>query len=397
MHESKIFVPSKFVILTALLFLFKLLLSWAKTTLNIIIMMQSILSSILQWINSFYKTSKVPKVVAKSVKSDAERSIPELIESRGFVSQTHLVVTPDGYELTLFRIVNPRSKSPKPVLMMHGFAGNCGNYITAADDGYLRDDDDLNATELDNTQGFLLAKRGYDVWLGSMRGSRYGMAHKTLSVDDTQFWQWTLDDIIEYDLVSQIEYILGVNGHNKMGYIGVSLGCTIMFGLLATKPKYNEIIRPFIALSPCYRLYHMRSPLKPLFRLTQLVWNVYPWYKPAFSHQTELKFQRLAKSKNLMTYYASVAGWWSGTLLGGSNWDQWDLSRINVYASHAAVLNFSMKQMMHSMQYTLRDKPFSKYDYGPQQNLALYGSVSPVTFLFATHDFGNRKRHQSMI
>ena len=52
----------------------------------------------------------------------------QLIETRGYACEEHLVVTQDGYFLVLFRIVKKQqgtstaSKKPKPaVLCMHGF------------------------------------------------------------------------------------------------------------------------------------------------------------------------------------------------------------------------------------------------------------------------------------
>lgn len=59
----------------------------------------------------------------------------------------------------------------------------------------------------------------------------------------------------------------------QLGYVGISLGTTIMFGLLASKPAFNDIIRPFIALAPCYRLYNMKSPYKYVSRLLNMIWR----------------------------------------------------------------------------------------------------------------------------
>lgn len=335
-------------------------------------MFKSILSSFLQWFNLFIR-SFLSSVHHQ--KSDGERNIPEIIRSRGFNCEKHVVTTGDGYQLTVFRVINPR-KCLKPILLMHGFGGNCSQFITVADDGYLRNDDKQNATELDNTPAFLLAKRGYDVWVGNLRGTRYGMKHKTLSPDDWRFWDYTLDDLVEQDLKMAIDYILNHTGYRNLGYIGVSLGTTLMFGLLSTHKKYNDIIRPFISLAPCYRLYHTRSVLRyPLQALTTF-WHFFPFYKPLVSSRVELFIQRVASRPRIMSKYAAIVFHSFGTLLGGANWSQWDTNRLPVYASHVATASFSMKQVMHSMQYTLRDEPFSKFDHGPAKNMQVYGTVS---------------------
>src|SRR5688572_3667725 len=60
-----------------------------------------------------------------SAKNDPDcfHHTPQLIESRGFVSETHHVTTADGYILTLFRIVNPdvnETERKRPIILQHG-------------------------------------------------------------------------------------------------------------------------------------------------------------------------------------------------------------------------------------------------------------------------------------
>ncbi len=47
-----------------------------------------------------------------------------------------------------------------------------------------------------------------------------------------------------------------------MGYIGHSQGTIMMFGLLSSRLKYNQIIKPFIALSPVSFLGNATTPLR---------------------------------------------------------------------------------------------------------------------------------------
>lgn len=218
--------------------------------------------------------------------ADATRTIEEIIISRGFKVEVHEVTTKDGYILTLHRIVNPALKTTGyPVLCMHGFGGAAENFITAADDGYLDDQDleflqeklactdgDLSSNkmrykEYDNNLGFCLAKKGYDVWLGNLRATKHSRKHRTLSLSSESYWDFSLDEQVAYDLPSFIEKVLKVNGSKTLGYIGISMGTTIMFGLLSSQPRFNEIVKPFIAMAPCYRLFNMRSPYKYCLKL----------------------------------------------------------------------------------------------------------------------------------
>lgn len=56
--------------------------------------------------------------------------------------------------------------------------------------------------------------------------------------------------MIANDLPATIDYVLSVTKTQTVAYVGHSQGTTIMFGLLATHPKYNDVIKPFIALAP---------------------------------------------------------------------------------------------------------------------------------------------------
>lgn len=52
---------------------------------------------------------------------DENRGVPALIESRGFVCETHYITTRDNYVLEVHRIVNPMIKTPgRPVILQHG-------------------------------------------------------------------------------------------------------------------------------------------------------------------------------------------------------------------------------------------------------------------------------------
>lgn len=55
----------------------------------------------------------------------------------------------------------------------------------------------------------------YDVWLLNWRGNRYSNRHRKLSPDDPEYWNFTLDDFVEYDLPAFINFILQKTGKRE--------------------------------------------------------------------------------------------------------------------------------------------------------------------------------------
>lgn len=232
------------------------------------------IKTVIQWFSA---------VIFPAIPADATGSIEEIIESRGFAAEVHEVITKDGYILTLHRVVNPKLDKPGyPVLLMHGTNGSAEHFLIASEDGYLdenaikrasssemdQNSNELLCKEYDNNIGFCLAKKGYDVWLANQRSARHSRKHANLDINDDNYWDFCLDDQVAYDLPAFIGKVLKVSGSKTLGYLGLSIGNTIMFGLLASQPGYNEVVKPFIALAPCYRMCNMRSPLKYVCRLS---------------------------------------------------------------------------------------------------------------------------------
>merc|ERR1711971_288173 len=109
-------------------------------------------------------------------------STDTMITLAGYESETHKVVTPDGYILTLYRIVG----SGPVVFMQHGLEDSSAAWVLAGPDH--------------GAPAFRLAAEGYDVWLGNYRGNHDSREHQSLDADrDNEFgsshgtrWQSTI-------------------------------------------------------------------------------------------------------------------------------------------------------------------------------------------------------------
>ncbi|RZC37471.1 Abhydrolase 1 domain containing protein [Asbolus verrucosus] len=99
---------------------------------------------------------------------------------------------------------------------------------------------------------FLLADRGYDVWIGNARGTSYSKKHVRYDPERNpeKFWDFSWHEIGHYDLYSMINYIMNVTQQSQMFYIGHSQGCTCYFALMSTRPEMNKHVNLMVALAP---------------------------------------------------------------------------------------------------------------------------------------------------
>ncbi|KAI1282160.1 Lipase member M [Halotydeus destructor] len=263
-----------------------------------------------------------------TIDPDEDRNVPQIIESRGFIAESHYVTTEDGYILTVHRIVNPdfRGQELKPVLMQHGLLASSVDFIINSPDGYLNDIE----TTPSNNLGFVLAKRGFDVWLGNSRGNIYSANHTSIPVNKKRFWQFTFDEMIKYDLPSTIDYVRNHTQSETIAYVGHSQGTVIMFGLLSTQPKYNDIIKPYIALAPVTTCSHIKSPIKYLAYDTLMVdyfkWRGGPFLPPQ-------KWIKDVSDKFCPFKYGGICADVM-FLLGGFDGKQMNVTRSPVYIAH---------------------------------------------------------------
>jgi len=186
---------------------------------------------------------------------------PVMIEMEGYPAETHTVITDDCYILEMHRIPNGKSGKNKaslpPVLLLHGILGSSADWVMASAEKSL---------------GFIMADAGYDVWLGNMRGNTYSRQHCQLSPDEDEFWQFSFDQVGEYDIPAMIDTIRSETGAEKIFYTGFSMGTTTFLAMANTRPEYQEYIHLASLLAPVAYVDNMISPLKYIAPFTDQVW-----------------------------------------------------------------------------------------------------------------------------
>lgn len=302
---------------------------------------------------------------------DLGRGAPEMIKSRGFKVQRHFVITLDGYVLQHHRIVNPIKKSRRnkpPVILAHGLMSSSNLWVMGNPGGCIND----SLIPVTSNLGFALAQRGFDVWLMNVRGNYYTTRHIRLNPHKPKFWDFSFDEFIKYDLPSTIDYVIAKTKSKTVQYVGHSQGTLIMFGLLSTQPKYNALVKPYIALSPAAFFSHETSVLRPLV----IAFREYALYKTGPGFRDSFFRTYLSKLCTNGLGVACAAAWWA--ILGGTSSGQLNTSRIHVYSGVDSI-ETSNKNMAHygNLQYSNK---FEMFDYGPAGNMVKYGQFSPPIY-----------------
>ncbi|CAN1823052.1 Triacylglycerol lipase 2 [Linum perenne] len=136
----------------------------------------------------------------------------------GYKCQEIDVTTEDGFILNMQRITAGRSDANRkqPVLIQHGVLVDGMTWL-------------LNSPQ--QNLPLILADQGFDVWIANTRGTRFSRRHTSLHPNQQEFWNWSWDELVVYDLPAVADHVFKQTGQ-KMHYVGHSLvitSCLPMF------------------------------------------------------------------------------------------------------------------------------------------------------------------------
>ncbi|KAN0034469.1 hypothetical protein ACTFIV_000982 [Dictyostelium citrinum] len=180
-------------------------------------------------------------------------NISQFIQKHGYPVENHFATTKDGYILSLQRIKNGKKinnkknlKKIKPaVLLQHGLE-DIGTSWVIQENSY-------------QSLGFILADEGYDVWISNVRGTIYSNKHLNYTIDDVEYWNFSFDEMGQFDLPCIVDYVINVTGNSKVNYIGHSQGTTMGFIGFIEGNELTKKINTFFALAPVTRVTHCKS------------------------------------------------------------------------------------------------------------------------------------------
>ena len=103
-----------------------------------------------------------------SLDPDAYSTYSQIVNRYGFNYSADQVTTVDGYQLTVMHITSKTMANGAPaVFLQHGLFSSAEWWI-------------MNA---ENSPAFILARAGFDVWLGNNRGSAYSRKNDHINPD----------------------------------------------------------------------------------------------------------------------------------------------------------------------------------------------------------------------
>ena len=304
------------------------------------------------------------------------------IRSRGYGYELHSVHSEGGFVLALHRIVNYKfQRTRSAVLMLHGLLGSSNEFISNDLSGRIDDPPDFIGPNL----GFELAKRGHDVWLSDQRASPPSNNNTLFSPSERGYWEYSNDEIALFDLPALIDYIRRTTGRQQIGYIGHSQGTQIMFSLLSKIPKYNYIIKPYIALGPAVFYANSipnRIPLIHNLPLNEIAAVLNIVGGPLLADPLRQFISILCSNRVDQAALCIPLGYLGltiGSYLLFPNLPAFDPNRVPVYLSASFPLTLSSHQAAGSLQLIATNRP-AMTDYNPEKNRKLYGSEIPPVY-----------------
>ncbi|XP_032527248.1 lipase 3-like [Danaus plexippus] len=185
----------------------------------------------------------------------------QLATLHGKRMESHVVTSQDGYLLTLHRLKSPAflnentvsSLNNSTVLLHHGLLGSSADWILLGPEKSLP---------------YILSNAGCDVWLINARGNYYSRGHMNKRVDSLEYWNFSFQEMGEYDLPAIVDYIRNTkNSTDQISFIGHSLGATAFIIMLSSLPEYNNYFRIGVLLAP---LVYMTNAIGPLRIITSM-------------------------------------------------------------------------------------------------------------------------------
>ncbi|KAF5457379.1 hypothetical protein F2P56_021483 [Juglans regia] len=282
----------------------------------------------------------------------------------GYKCQEHEVTTQDGYILSLQRIPegrvvrNDAGNKRQPVLIQHGVLVDGMTWF-------------LNPPE--QNLPMILADNGFDVWIANTRGTRFSRRHTALDSSIPDFWDWSWDELVSFDIPAIFDFVYGQTGQ-KIDYVGHSLGTLIALASFSEGKLVNQM-KSAALLSPIAYLSHMNTALGVVAARAFVNGEITTILGLA---EFNPKGEPVGNFLKSLCAYPGVDCYDLLSALTGKNCCL-NASTIDLFLMNEPQ-STSTKNMIHLAQ-TARDGILAKYNYGrPDYNVMHYGIATPPIY-----------------
>lgn len=145
------------------------------------------------------------------------------------------------------------------------------------------------------------------------RGDRYSQQHITLDSRESAFWNFTWQEMARYDVPETINAILKRTGSATIQCVGHSQGGTVLLALLATAPRYNQIISHAGLFAPFTFMNRIGFPINAV--ISAFYRNDYHRYWQFLPHTF---FQKIAANTICNTFNGQLCNLFLHFILGPS-------------------------------------------------------------------------------
>ena len=289
---------------------------------------------------------------------------------KSFISKLNIkleeatIVTEDRYinNVWILESNDPLNRNGKSVILQHGLLDGAFSFLILGEDSLAKK----------------LCDEGYTLYLPYIRGTQFSRSHLDYDSSlNSDYWDFSFDQMAQYDLPSIVNYAKQRDQVEKVYYIGHSQGTLIYFLSYMNNPEFLEKnIEKFIALGTVPNVNNAPHILIKLFEKSKIL-NILPFKNfltfPKDIGQIFVPFCT-SKAKILCNSILSFA------FSGAKETGRIDYERLgkNIYLYEPG--GTSVQNMKHWIQiYTA--KKLQKYDYGSKsENKKHYGTEKPPVY-----------------
>ena len=295
----------------------------------------------------------------------------EANDYKSFISNLNLnleeiqVVTEDRYVNTIWALTSKDefNRNGKSIIIQHGLLDSSFTWLILEEKSIAK----------------LLCDEGYRVYLPNMRGNQFSKSHLDYDSSlNSDYWDFSFDEMAQYDLPAIINLIKKRDGVEKIDYMGHSQGTLIFFLSYMTNPNYmEENINKFIAVGTVPNVNNAKHFL--LYLAVKSKIDTLVPFKNFLTFPTELGQVLVpfctGKAKNLCNTILRIC-------FGGMEEDtgRVDYDRLgkNIYLHQPG--GTSLQNMRHWLQ-AYDKKKMTKFDFGSIiKNLEHYGKIYPPKY-----------------